>query len=149
MDNTVAGGMSLDEQPLECLAREAGEEASLPENLILKNAKACGTVSYFYVRDDRAGGEVGLLQPEIQYVYDLQLSDDISPVPCDGEAEDFYLWSLQEVKTSLANAEFKPNCALVLIDFLIRYGHITAEQDSHFEEIIPRLHRNLSFPSYS
>jgi 8-oxo-dGTP pyrophosphatase MutT (NUDIX family) len=145
LDNMVAGGIASGEQPFECLIRECEEEASLSEEMVRKGAKAAGTVTYFYIRDERAGGETRLLQPECQYVYDLELPEDIIPKPNDDEVEEFNLWSIQEVKDALARAEFKPNCALVMLDFFVRHGILTYE-DPGYTEIIARLHRRLEFP---
>ena len=147
LDNTVAGGLATGEQALQCLAREAQEEASLPEELIKSNAKACGTVSYVHVRDARAGGETGLMQPECQYVYDLEVGTDIHPKPNDDEVEEFYLWTVEDVRAQLGEGNFKPNCALVLIDFFIRHSLVTPEQEPHYAEIVARLHRRLPFPT--
>lgn len=145
-DNTVAGGISTGEEPLECLIREAEEEASLPADYVRSHAKACGTVSYFYIRDNRAGGESGLCQPECQYVYDLELPDSIIPKPDDNEAEDFRLLSVSQVKESMAAGQFKPNCALVLLDFFVRHGILVPETEKDYIEIVARLHRRLPFP---
>jgi len=87
LDNTVAGGMATGEEPLECVIREAQEEASLPEHVVRENVKAAGIITYMLLRDERAGGEVGLVQPECQYVYELELPRDVIPKPCDGEVE--------------------------------------------------------------
>lgn len=146
MDNSVAGGLSTGEKPSECLVRESMEEASLPES-IAKNAKACGIVSYHYLRGSNAGGEVGLSQPEIQYVYDLKLSETDIPSPNDNEAVDFQPLTVDEVKKALADGKFKPNCALVMIDFFIRHGILTPENEPDYVDIIPRLHRKLEFPT--
>jgi 8-oxo-dGTP pyrophosphatase MutT (NUDIX family) len=146
LDNTVAGGMAAGEQPFECMVREAMEEASLPEG-ISRRAKAVGCVTYFYIRDERAGGETGLLQPECQYVYDLDLAgEDVICKPNDEEVEAFELLGVEQVLTALGNAEFKPNCALVMIDFLIRHGIITKENEKDYAEIVQRCHRRLQFP---
>jgi hypothetical protein len=66
--------------------------------LILENAVAVGAVTYFYVREKLAGGEIGLLQPEVEYVYDLPLSEDVTPKPNDDEVHDFSLMTVQEVR---------------------------------------------------
>jgi len=145
MDNTVAGGLSTGERPFECLVRESMEEASLPEDVV-KKAQACGTMTYFYVRDERAGGEVGLCQPECQYVYDLELPADVVPRPGDNEAVDFQLLTVEEVRLAMAAGRFKPNCALLLVDFFVRHGIITAENEPDYLEIVSRLHRRLEFP---
>ena len=145
LDNTVAGGISYGESALNSLIREAEEEASLPEQLVRQHAKPCGTISYFMVRDERAGGETGLLQPECQFVYDLELGQDVVPKPNDDEVEDFQLWSVEKVQEAMAEDQFKPNCALVLLDFFIRHGILTPENEKHYVEIVSRLHRRLPF----
>ena len=147
LDNTVAGGLGSGEKPFECLVREAAEEASLSEQLVRSNAKACGTVSYFHIRDTKAGGEAGLLQPECQYVFDMEIGAEVIPKPGDNEVEDFYLWTVDEVKRALAEGQFKPNCAAVLLDFFIRHGILTAENEKDYMEIVSRLHRRLPFPT--
>jgi 8-oxo-dGTP pyrophosphatase MutT (NUDIX family) len=148
LDNSVAGGISAGEEPFESLVRESMEEASLPEDIVRKGAIAAGCVTYFYVRDARAGGETGLLQPECQYVYDLDLTgeDGVVCKPNDDEVEGFELLGLNEVIDALARGEFKPNCAMVMLDFLVRKGVITKEGQEGFIEIVSRLHRFLEFP---
>ena len=91
--------------------------------------------SYIFRSDD------GWLQPETQYVYDLEMalpppaffedpatfaSEQVSasePVvlrPNDGEAESFALMPADEALDNMVKGEFKPNCALVLVDFFVR-----------------------------
>ena len=147
LDNTVAGGLSTGERPFDCIVREAAEEASFSEQLVRSNAKPCGTVSYFHIREARAGGEAGLLQPECQYVFDMEISAEVIPKPGDNEVEDFYLWTVEEVKRALAEGQFKPNCAAVLLDFFIRHGILSAENEKDYVEIVSRLHRKLPFPT--
>lgn len=151
LDNTVAGGITAGEAPFESVVREAMEEASLPEDVVRKRAKAVGCVTYFHIRDSRAGGETGLLQPECQYVYDLDLTtdsggDEIMCKPNDDEVEAFEVLSVEEVLQALGKEEFKPNCAVVMIDFLVRHGIITREKERDYIEICSRLHRRLDFP---
>ncbi|KAF1945239.1 thiamine pyrophosphokinase-related protein-like protein [Clathrospora elynae] len=147
LDNAVAGGIASGESPFESLVRECGEEASLDEELVRSRAKACGTVTYWYVRDERAGGETNLMQPEVQYVYDIELPEDVMPKPGDDEVEEFYLWSVEEVQDAMRKGEFKPNCALVALDFLVRHGILTSENERDYIEIVSRLHRKLEFPT--
>ncbi|KAI1933208.1 hypothetical protein LOZ58_004502 [Ophidiomyces ophidiicola] len=147
LDNTVGGGISTGEEPFESLVREAIEEASLPEDLVRASAQSVGCVTYTYIRDSRAGGETGLLQPECEYVYDLQVEPYVIPKPCDTEVEGFFLWSIDQVKSALANGEFKPNCAVVLIDFFIRHNIITPENEKDYLEIQARIHRRHEVPT--
>jgi len=147
LDNTVAGGISQGETVMECLIREAEEEASFPKDLIQHHAKPCGTVSYFFIRDEKAGGEVGLLQPECQFVYDLEVDKNVIPEPNDDEVEDFQLWTVDHVQEAMAEGQFKPNCAMVLLDFFIRHGILTPDNEDNYAEIESRLHRKLPFPT--
>lgn len=114
LDNTVAGGISSGMSVLDTVIKESMEEASIPEE-IARQAKPVGCVSYFYIRSSKAGGEAGLFQPEVEYVYDLKLGEETVPVPLDGEVEEFYLWDVEKVKEELALGNFKPNCGVVLI----------------------------------
>lgn len=149
LDNTVAGGMCTGEEPFECIVREAMEEASLPEEAVRAATIARGCVTYIHVRDARAGGETGLLQPEVEFVYDLQLDESIVPRPGDNEVEEFKLLSVAEVQQALARGEFKPNCAIIMIDFFVRHGLLTPEKEPDYLEIVARLHRRLEYPTAS
>jgi 8-oxo-dGTP pyrophosphatase MutT (NUDIX family) len=149
LDNTVAGGLMTGEDPLECVIREADEEASLPEDLVRSSIVPSGTVSYIYVTDERAGGESGLIYPEYQWIYDLELPAGVTPEPKDGEVESFSLLTVDEIKVQLARGRFKPNCALVMLDFFIRHGIITKDAEQDFDAIQQLLHRQLPFPGPS
>jgi 8-oxo-dGTP pyrophosphatase MutT (NUDIX family) len=146
LDNTVAGGMASGETPLECIVREADEEASLPEDLVRNAATSEGLVTYLYIRSRQALDVAGLIQPECQYIYDLELPTDVIPKPNDSEVEQFYLWTIEEIQEYMARGEFKPNCALIMLDFFIRHGILTPENEPNLEEIKSRLHRDLEFP---
>lgn len=146
LDNTVAGGLTTGEDPFECIIREADEEASLPDALVRGHAKEVGTISYIQITDERAGGERGLIYPECQWIYDLELPRDVVPEPKDGEVARFDLLTVDEVREKLAQGRFKPNCALVLLDFFIRHNIITSENEPDLEEIKRRIHRKCPFP---
>lgn len=146
LDSTVADGIASNETPLSTLIRECDEEASFSPEFVRSEAKAAGAVTHFYVRDQRSGGEVGLLQPECQYVYDLPVPSDIICKPNDGEVEEFYLWTVDEIRDALARREFKPNSALVMLHFLIRHGIITSTNEKDYLEIVSQIHRRLEFP---
>lgn len=146
MDNTVAGGLSTGESPFDCMIRESMEEASLPEEIVSR-AKCCGTLTYHYIRSSKAGGEVGLSQPECQYIYDLELPSDVIPRPNDNEAIDFRALSIPEVQEALAAGKFKPNCALLLLEFFVRHGILTPENEPDYIELVSRLHRRFEYPT--
>lgn len=145
LDNAAAGGLMTGEDPLDCIIREADEEADLAEKITRESIKAVGGVSYIYVTREQAG-EAGLIYPEVQWIYDLELPEHIIPKPKDGEVAGFKLCSIEEVQQQLREGLFKPNCALVVIDFFIRHGIITRENEPEFDEINRRIHRKLPFP---
>lgn len=93
----VAGGIAHGYSALDTLVKESEEEASLPADLVRTHAILAGAVSYFHVRESSAGDEVGLLQPEVQYVYDMAIPENVVPKPNDDEVETFSLMPLPEV----------------------------------------------------
>lgn len=145
LDNTVAGGLMTGEDPFECVIREADEEASLPDAVVRSRTEFVGNVTYIYISDERYMGESDYIYPECQWVYDLELSEDTVPQPKDGEAEKFELCDVDRVKRDLAADRFKPNCALVTLDFFIRHG-ILSEDEPELEQIKRRMRRDLPFP---
>ena len=54
------------------------------------------------------------------------------PRNTDGEVDSFYLWPIERVmREVLDGGSFKLNCALVVIDFLIRHGYIRPEEPDY------------------
>lgn len=146
LDTSVAGGVRAEESPFECIIHEADEEASLPEDLVRKNVKPCGAVTYLCESGSGSGGEFGLMVPDVLYVFDLEVEQDVVLKPQDDEVEAFYLWDVQQVKDALLREEFKTNCAPVMIDFFVRHGIITEDNEPDYLEIVTRLHRVLPVP---
>jgi hypothetical protein len=103
-------------------------------------------ISYIEIRDERAGGELGLIQPEAHYVYDCKLQDDVVPKLNDDEVESFHLWTVDEVRQGLQRNEFRPGLAHVILYFLIRHGIVNEGKGPDFVEVMQRLHRKLEFP---
>ncbi|ROT34829.1 thiamine pyrophosphokinase [Sodiomyces alkalinus F11] len=145
LDNIAAGGLMSGEDPFECIVREAEEEADLAESFTRERIKAVEGVTYIYVTQEEAG-EAGLIYPEVQWVYDLELPEHVLPRPKDGEVAEFNLCTVEEVQQQLSKGQFKPNCALVVVDFFIRHGIITRDIEPSFDEIMRRIHRKLPFP---
>lgn len=117
LDHLVAGGLPLGMSAGDCLAKEAEEEASIPAALAAR-AQPVGAIRYRMEHQ-------GWLRNDTMFVYDLELPPDFKPVNHDGEIASFRLMEPEEVERILAAGEdFKFNVALVLIDFLIRHGHI-------------------------
>jgi 8-oxo-dGTP pyrophosphatase MutT (NUDIX family) len=143
LDSTVAGGVKATDSPLACILAESMEEASLPKELVQKKLHSVGTMTYMTTYDSPTGREKGLISPEILYLYDLELPEDVILKPQDDEVEQFYLMDVNQVTEALVHEEFKTNSAVVMIDFFIRHGLITAENEPNYVEIISRMHRRL------
>ncbi|KAK7418164.1 hypothetical protein QQX98_004139 [Neonectria punicea] len=139
LDSTVAGGVSAEDTPFDTIIREAYEEASLPEDITRRDVQSVGVLTYIQ-------GEVGrLFKPDMGHVYDMEVTEDIIPKPHDDEVKEFYLMTPDEIKKALLRKEFKTNSAAVMIDFFIRHGIITAENERDYPEMNMRLHRTLPF----
>ncbi|KAI0381584.1 hypothetical protein F5Y04DRAFT_254882 [Hypomontagnella monticulosa] len=145
LDATVAGGIKAGSTPLDTVIVEADEEASLPEDLVRAGVRSVGVLTYISVTGPEFPGEKGLVIPDIIYIYDLELPNHVIPKPNDDEVEVFYSMTIEEVQKALLNGEFKPDSAAVLIDFLIRHGIMTADNEKDFIDISTRLHRRLPF----
>ncbi len=131
LDHIVAGGLYHGISEEENLQKECYEEAGIEKELASK-AKSVGLVSYHH--EYRLGGS-----EDIIYCYDLELPTDFVPRCTDGEVEEFYLMSIEEVMDLVKNSdEFKLNCNLVITDFLIRHGYLSAK-DKDYVEIISEL----------
>lgn len=143
LDNAVGGAVKHSEMPFEGLLREAKEELAID----VKAAVSAGTVSWFNIKDARAGFDQGLVEPGVQYVYDLEVDAETVLHPAEDGIDWLRLLSIDEVKDALGRHEFKPSCACVMIDFFVRHGIINVENDRDFAEIVSRLHRRLPLPT--
>ena len=133
LDNMVAGGQPIGLSLTDNLVKESGEEAGIPPALA-RRALPIGLVSY--VKEVPEG-----LKPDVLFCYDLELPKDFTPVAVDGEIESFELWPVERVMEVVSRtAEFKFNCNLVIIDFLVRHGCIRPE-DADYLDIVQGLRR--------
>lgn len=145
LDNTVAGGLGHPYGIWETVIKECLEEAGLATEFIESHIRSVGVLLYMY----EPYGHRDNVQPEVEYIYDLEFDNEteVLPYPEDGEAEDFTLMEVDELLERLHNHEFKPNCGLVVTDFLIRHNYITPESDENYLEIVSRCHRRMPFPT--
>jgi 8-oxo-dGTP pyrophosphatase MutT (NUDIX family) len=121
LDHLVAGGLPSHITPFDNLMKEAAEEAGLAKELA-RRARPVGAIRYRMELD-------GYLRDDTLFAYDLELPANFVPHNHDGEIADFRLLPLHEVERILAETEdFKFNVALVVIDFMIRMGHIAPER---------------------
>jgi 8-oxo-dGTP pyrophosphatase MutT (NUDIX family) len=133
LDNIVAGGIGSGHGVVETLAKEAGEEAAIPRELIAK-ARPVGAASY------RMETKLGL-RDDVLFIYDLELPADFVPRNTDGEIAEFMLMPADAVIRRVRDtAEFKFNVNLVLIDFAIRHG-LLGPDDPDYVELCAGLNR--------
>lgn len=143
LDNTIAGGLAHPYGIWENVVKECYEEGGLSADFVESHIKSAGVITYLC----QPYGPKGHAQPEVEYVYDLEFESetDTVPFPVDGEAEDFKLMTIEEVKQRMLADEFKPNCGLVIVDFLMRHGYVTPENEPNYLEIQSRIHRRFPF----
>lgn len=114
LDNMVAGGQPIGLSPFDNVVKEAHEEADVPE-AIARKAKPVATVRYNMEVPE------GLRQ-DTMFCYDLELPADFTPRNTDGEVAEFLLLPAEDVKVIVRDTlDFKFNCNLVIMDFLIRH----------------------------
>ncbi len=128
LDHLVAGGLPYGVDLRENLRKECYEEAAIPPD-VADCAVSVGLVSCRY--DYRLGSNEDIL-----YCYDLELPEDFVPRNTDGEVEQFYLMTIEEVARIVRETDdFKLNCNLVIIDFLVRHGYLEAGEQGYFEVV--------------
>jgi 8-oxo-dGTP pyrophosphatase MutT (NUDIX family) len=153
LDHLAAGGQPAGMGATANAVKEAWEEAGVPKELCEGGGKggqaaaACpggglrpvGTVTY------RGLSSEGL-KPDTLFVYDLELPVEFVPEPQDGEVEAFELWSVERVMQALAEAggerrypAFKPNVAVVIVDFLVRHGFVGPDTGPEYAEVVAKL----------
>jgi isopentenyldiphosphate isomerase len=131
LDQMVAGGQPADIGLHDNLMKECDEEAGVPID-IARHVRAVGAITY--ALEDKVG-----FRPDLLFNFDLELPADFSPVNTDGEVDAFYLWPMERVVETVRDSDaFKFNCALVVIDFLVRHGYIAAD-DPDYSDIVEGL----------
>eukprot|EP00956_Cyclotella_meneghiniana_P045027 scaffold350186_cov83-Cyclotella_meneghiniana.AAC.2 len=131
VDHIVAGGQPAGLSLMENVLKECLEEAGIPSELTLKGVKPAGAISYAnYSKNDGAMNRVVLFN------FDLELPQDFIPYANDGEVESFFKWTLDDIAASMdPNCEdpIKPNCYLVIIDWLMRTGAISSDSPKYLD----------------
>lgn len=119
-DNLAAGGQPFGLGLRDNLQKECAEEAGLPPALAA-TATPQGRITY--VAEDAVG-----LKPDTLFCFDLELPADFVPRNRDGEVARFFLLPVAEVAAAVRDSRrFKPNCSLVVLDFLLRHGLLDDE----------------------
>jgi 8-oxo-dGTP pyrophosphatase MutT (NUDIX family) len=131
-DNMVAGGQPVGLSLADNLLKEAHEEAGLDAALV-RRATPVGALRYCLETPE------GLKRDRL-FLYDLELPSGVTPVNTDGEVESFALWPVERVAESVrTTGSWKFNVNLVIVDFLIRHGCLTPENEPDYLTIIDAL----------
>lgn len=164
LDQVVAGGMEPSDlingrlAPGETLRREADEEAGLVLDLDTKmmhtktgtpigRVEKAPAISFYDCKGPDAGHtSEGHLEPGVRFVYDLKLLDPyFEPESCETASERMEFLTVDAVKASLYDKRWKPNCGLVMLDFLLRKNIVTRLNDENWALMEEELHRSLPF----
>ncbi|XP_068652441.1 nudix hydrolase 20, chloroplastic-like isoform X3 [Aristolochia californica] len=126
LDHLVAGGLPHGISCKKNLLKECEEEAGIPPS-ISDTAVSVGAVSYADIDGHR-------YKRDVLFCYDLELPDGFIPSNQDGEVESFKLIPIAKVANIIQRTEFfKPNCCLVIIDFLVRHGYINPDDYGYLQ----------------
>ena len=132
LDAMAAGAVSANYSPLDAAKAEAAEEAGISPELA-SLVRPAGAVSY------RGVDEWGQLKRDCFYTFDLELPWEFEPTPVDGEVAGFERLTVSELAQTIAyghpslGVSFKPNINLLMIDFLIRHGHLEPSDPGYLE----------------
>ena len=69
-------------------------------------------------------------------MFDLELPEGFKPSNNDGEVEDFVLVPVKEIPDFVCKENFKITSSAIALDWLIRHGIVTPENESYFAEIV-------------
>ena len=159
LDHIVAGGQPAGLSLLENVIKECYEEAGIPKDLTLKGLRPAGAISYETYSEgtstnngnngntnnngnndtDMTNGisKFGKISRVVLFNFDLYLPEDFVPTPTDGEVQEFQLWNINQIKQSMSPTTckdpIKPNCYVVIIDFLLRHGYINPDVPGYLD----------------
>ncbi|XP_061366495.1 nudix hydrolase 20, chloroplastic-like [Gastrolobium bilobum] len=120
LDHLVAGGLPHGIDCQENVVKECEEEAGIPRSISVE-AIPVSAVSYADIDGYR-------YKRDVLFCYDLKLPKGFLPKNEDGEVDSFKLIPIMQVAEVIRKTQFfKPNCSLVIIDFLFRHGYISPE----------------------
>ena len=127
LDQMVAGGQPSEISFLENVQKECEEEASLPPEVI-DRIRSAGLVRYRYAA--RKG-----LSTKILATFDVEMPNGLIPVCGDGEVEGFELMKVDDLIESVRSHldAWKPNSALVMIEFMMRHGFLQVDEPGYVE----------------
>ena len=135
LDHIVAGGLPAGISLMDNVIKECMEEAGISPELAT-NVKPAGAISYENYGGKRSSEGEGVVNRVVLFCFDLDLPSNFVPRVVDGEVESFFTWSMEEVALSMHpdyHDPIKPNCYLVIIDYLLRSGAISPDTPKYLE----------------
>lgn len=123
LDNLVGGGIAAGHGVADTVVKECWEEAGIAAPLA-RLAQPAGTVSL--LRQVPEG-----VQSETIFVHDLWLPPEFEPRNTDGEVAGFERVPVAELPQRVAACAFTCDSALVILDFLLRHGHLRPDQPGY------------------
>ncbi|KAG8167982.1 hypothetical protein KVR01_003671 [Diaporthe batatas] len=142
LDNTVAGGITNGDSPLQTILAEAEEEAALSPDFVTENIKTTSILTYY---NQCPAAEGGHLRPRVLHTYELELPPDLLPRPRDGEVDEFLLMDAEELREAIMAGEMTDDAAIVWLDFLVRHCIVDEQNEPGLLHITDRMHRHLPF----
>lgn len=137
-DNMVAGGQPAKLGLMENLVKECGEEAHIKPTLA-RRAKPASVLSYSF--ESPTG-----LRCDTLFCYDLAMPAAVKPRP----SEEIARYDLKPLATVLKEVRtasaYKLNVNMVIIDFAMRRGVITPENEPDYEKIVAGMHQRPQSP---
>ncbi|TKA52783.1 hypothetical protein B0A55_12852 [Friedmanniomyces simplex] len=73
----------------------------------------------------------------------MKVGPDVVPKVHDMEASGFELLSIDELKKAIEEGDSTPGNACFFLDFFIRHGIVTFENEVNYTKIVSRLHRPI------
>ncbi|OEU15283.1 hypothetical protein FRACYDRAFT_186707 [Fragilariopsis cylindrus CCMP1102] len=141
VDHIVAGGQPAGLSLMENVIKECEEEAGIPPEITEPNIYPAGVVSYETVTGNK-NGNGNKISRVVLFNYDLYLPKDYIPKPLDGEVEEFFLWNYNQIRESLSPDFYdpiKPNCYLVIIDYLLRERNYISPDTKGYLDVVREL----------
>jgi 8-oxo-dGTP pyrophosphatase MutT (NUDIX family) len=134
LDHIAAGGQPAGIGLLDNVVKECFEEAGIPFDMTFAGIHAAGAISYEFYSSSK-----DQVTRAVMFNFDLYLPPDFEPKPVDGEMTEFILWDIQQLKESMDPDypdPIKPNCYVVIIDYLLRTGKLSPEAPGYLDVLI-------------
>ena len=132
LDQLAAGGIEHGTSIVDTMRKECKEEAGIADPALLSHLRPVGYIEYVRVTNKSAETEVArpidCVKHGVQFTFDLPLPIDFQPHNTDGEVQSFEKLTVAELIRRVCHTDdFKFNCNLVIIDWLIRHGFVSPD----------------------